>query len=299
MLQHNIKSLRQQKGMTQKQLADELHVTPQAVSRWENGEVEPSVSAIGEMAKIFDVTYDELMRGKEETLPEEEIAATTEQSAANDNKANYAPNADTQPDQPKKIVYVEAKPVLAVCEICNKPIYDGSEIVRKAHNHECICASCAQQLDRKQKQEMIEYAEKQRLLSYVLGTVISIAALGAGLYFGIKNSVPTLAIVAIVIGGICAFTFTSCVCLRNNFIEDLFWDVAEWGCVKFPGLIFSFDLDGFLWLIGMKILFWLIGLSLGILATIAALALCLPISLFVYPFALHKSYAHPEKTDKF
>ena len=285
--------------MTQKQLADELHVTPQAVSRWENGEVEPSVSAIGEMAKIFDVTYDELMRGKEETLPEEEIAATTEQSAANDNKENYAPNADAQPDQHEKIVYVEAKPVLAVCEICNKPIYDESEIVRKAHNHDCICASCAQQLDRKQKREMIEYAEKQRLLSYVLGTLISIAALGAGLYFGIKNSVPTSAIVAIIIGGICAFTFTSCVCLRNNFIEDLFWDVAEWGCVKFPGLIFSFDLDGFLWLIGMEILFWLIGLALGILATIAALALCLPISLFVYPFALHKSYAHPEKTDKF
>lgn len=285
--------------MTQKQLADELHVTPQAVSRWENGEVEPSVSAIGEMAKIFDVTYDELMRGKEETLPGEEIAATTEQSAANDNKANYAPNADAQPDQPEKIVYVEAKPVLAVCEICNKPIYDGSEIVRKAHNHECICASCAQQLDSKQKQEMIEYAQNQRLLSYVLGAIISIVALGAGLYFGIKNSVPTLAIVAIIIGGICAFTFTSCVCLRNNFIEDLFWAVAEWGCVKFPGLIFSFDLDGFLWLIGMKILFWLIGLALGILATIAALALCLPISLFVYPFALHKSYANPEETDKF
>lgn len=75
MLQHNIKLLRQQKSMTQKQLADELHVTPQAVSRWENGEVEPSVSAIGEMAKIFGVTYDELMRGKEENLPEEEIAA--------------------------------------------------------------------------------------------------------------------------------------------------------------------------------------------------------------------------------
>lgn len=77
MLQHNIKSLRLQNGLTQKQLADELHVTPQAVSRWENGEVEPSVSAIGEMAKIFNVSYDELMRGKEEDEEKEELASTS------------------------------------------------------------------------------------------------------------------------------------------------------------------------------------------------------------------------------
>lgn len=299
MLQHNIKLLRQQKSMTQKQLADELHVTPQAVSRWENGEVEPSVSAIGEMAKIFGVTYDELMRGKEENLPEEEIAATKDQPLPTESQPSDTSNNGDQAQATEKILYREAKPVLAVCKICNKPIYDGNEIVRKKHNHECICKSCSQKIDQKQKNEIIEYTKNQRLLSYVLSTAISITALGAGLYFGIKNSVPPVAIIAIVLCGICAFTFTACVCLRNNFIEDLFWAVAEWGCVKFPGLIFSFDLDGFMWLIGMKILFWLIGLVLGILATLAALALCLPISFFVYPFALRNSYVHPEKTDKF
>lgn len=33
---------REQRGMTQQDLAEKLYVTRQAVSRWENGETEPS-----------------------------------------------------------------------------------------------------------------------------------------------------------------------------------------------------------------------------------------------------------------
>ena len=63
MLSNNIKSLRMQNGLTQKELADKLHITSQAVSRWEKGEVEPSVSTIGQMAEIFGVTTDEIIGG--------------------------------------------------------------------------------------------------------------------------------------------------------------------------------------------------------------------------------------------
>lgn len=65
MLGEKIKQLRIAKGLTQKQLADKLFVTPQAVSRWEQNEVEPSVSALSELATIFDVSLDELIAGKE------------------------------------------------------------------------------------------------------------------------------------------------------------------------------------------------------------------------------------------
>ena len=61
MLSENIKTLRVKKGYTQKELADILHVTAQAVSRWENGDVEPSIGTIKEMAKIFDVSTDALL----------------------------------------------------------------------------------------------------------------------------------------------------------------------------------------------------------------------------------------------
>ena len=49
-----------EKGMTQKALAEELNVTSQAVSRWENDEVEPSISTISQMAELFDCSIDEL-----------------------------------------------------------------------------------------------------------------------------------------------------------------------------------------------------------------------------------------------
>ena len=61
MIGDNIRRLRAEKGMTQKEIADRLFVTAQAVSRWENGEVEPSLNTITELAKIFEVSVDELL----------------------------------------------------------------------------------------------------------------------------------------------------------------------------------------------------------------------------------------------
>ena len=55
MIGANIKKLRLEHGMTQKNLADKLFVSAQAVSRWENNEVEPSISTILELAKIFEI----------------------------------------------------------------------------------------------------------------------------------------------------------------------------------------------------------------------------------------------------
>lgn len=42
----NLKKLRSEKGMTQKEVAEQFNVTAQAVSRWEKGEVEPSLQTI-------------------------------------------------------------------------------------------------------------------------------------------------------------------------------------------------------------------------------------------------------------
>ena len=61
MLGENIKRLRTEKGLTQKDLADRLFVTPQAVSRWENNEAEPSVSTLSQLAKIFGIGVGDLI----------------------------------------------------------------------------------------------------------------------------------------------------------------------------------------------------------------------------------------------
>lgn len=54
----NIKTMRKQKGFTQEELASQLGVTSQAVSRWEAGNGMPDVSMIVPLAQILEVTTD-------------------------------------------------------------------------------------------------------------------------------------------------------------------------------------------------------------------------------------------------
>ena len=69
--------LRRQKGMTQEELASHMGVSPQAVSKWENDQTCPDISALPKLAKLFGVSMDELLEGKEalpavRVLPPEE-----------------------------------------------------------------------------------------------------------------------------------------------------------------------------------------------------------------------------------
>ncbi len=52
---------RKQKNYTQQQLADELGVSFQAVSKWENGTVYPSIEILPELSQIFGISIDELL----------------------------------------------------------------------------------------------------------------------------------------------------------------------------------------------------------------------------------------------
>ena len=55
-----IRSLRLQKSMTQEQLAQKLNLTPQAVSKWENGVGMPDIQLLPELSVLLGVTIDGL-----------------------------------------------------------------------------------------------------------------------------------------------------------------------------------------------------------------------------------------------
>lgn len=59
-LSMNIARLRKAKGFTQDQLAEQLGVSAQAVSKWENGQSYPDISLLPKLAEIFEVSMDEL-----------------------------------------------------------------------------------------------------------------------------------------------------------------------------------------------------------------------------------------------
>lgn len=59
-----IKKLRKEKGMTQKELADFLHITDRAVSKWERGLCAPDISLLEPLAEILGISIAELIEGK-------------------------------------------------------------------------------------------------------------------------------------------------------------------------------------------------------------------------------------------
>ena len=63
-----IAHLRKEKGLTQEELAQHMGISPQAVSKWENDQTCPDISALPKLARLFGVTVDELLEGRE-TLP--------------------------------------------------------------------------------------------------------------------------------------------------------------------------------------------------------------------------------------
>lgn len=57
-------ALRKEKGMTQKELADMLHITDKAVSKWERGIACPDTQTIPRLAEILGITVEELLNAK-------------------------------------------------------------------------------------------------------------------------------------------------------------------------------------------------------------------------------------------
>lgn len=64
-LNEKIQELRKQKGLTQEELAQILHVSRAAISKWESGRGYPNIDSLKTIAKYFSVTVDELLSSEE------------------------------------------------------------------------------------------------------------------------------------------------------------------------------------------------------------------------------------------
>ena len=59
-----IYSLRKEKGMTQAELAQQLHITDKTVSKWERGKGAPDVSLLSDLSAVFQVDLEKLLAGE-------------------------------------------------------------------------------------------------------------------------------------------------------------------------------------------------------------------------------------------
>ena len=172
----NIRKFRNEKDMTQKDLADELHCTPQAVSRWEADEVEPSIDTLKQMATLFGCSMDDLfgLESKKETIIVKE------------------------PEVVEKVVYTEAQPVLGVCDGCGKMIKDLKDYfkvdkrvrVGRGSTVKTViyCANCKKKDDEEQARikaeaeaEKRKEFETRRVHSFIWPTLLGIIFIVIGI----------------------------------------------------------------------------------------------------------------------
>ena len=56
-----LRNLREKHNLTQEQMADRLHVTRQAVSRWETGETQPNTDTLKLLSREFNLSINTLL----------------------------------------------------------------------------------------------------------------------------------------------------------------------------------------------------------------------------------------------
>jgi DNA-binding XRE family transcriptional regulator len=279
-LGEKIRSNRTRMNLTQKDLAEKVNVTAQAVSRWEQDIVEPSIGTLKQLANIFSVSLDEFLSNA--TPP---VSPPIQ---------NNAPTFNPQ--------VVDSRRSIGVCEHCNKPILEGDPIHRhrlsygrSAHTL-ILCEGCNQKREMTILNEYKRVTRKKRFWGLFWGILFG----GFFLYTSINGlQTGSLEVDSFWVGiglSYTLFAFFFTYTMKNNFIHNFFWEVTSWGFVKLPGVIFSFSIDGLLFLIAAKVILFFIGLGIALVAGFVALILSLLMAGIVFPFSITNSFINPRKT---
>lgn len=64
MLSKKLREKREEAELTQNEVAEELHVSPQSISKWERGEALPSVEFLPKLAEIYNCKIDDFFKEK-------------------------------------------------------------------------------------------------------------------------------------------------------------------------------------------------------------------------------------------
>lgn len=265
-----IAELRTANKMTQAQLGAMLNVTSQAVSKWENGLSEPDIESIKKMCQIFNISFDEFFGAV---------------------KPNDAPAESEQPKQEQQVI-------LAYCEVCDKPMSNPKEyrvsIVDGIQHTTCL--ECAAKQDeearvnkekQRQREEQARIAEGKRQLrkGMLWGIVGAVVLAAIALVTGIVINEPLVYILGTILCAYGGFTFVTQM-IWDNSVSTVFMFFLR--TLKLPGVIFTLDIDGILFLIFVKILGAIVSSLFTTLCFVVGVFVAVAYSMVLFPFALIK-----------
>lgn len=280
-----LKKLRIENNLTQKDLADQLHVTFQTVSKWENDTNEPDFSTLKELSKILNCSIEYLFSDSDEQEKKEE------------------PVEEKKEEQPVNQTVIINQVLEHACTRCKKPI-PSNEI---AIDHVCVRGagrghsaeyrndyyhkSCLDIVNREREaaklKELDENARKAKRRSFGWGIFAGIVGLGVSLPLLLiyaKTIHPAVSVVISILIGYTLFADLYCI-ISGSYIGEVFMSVSSWS-IKFPGIIFTWDLGGLKFLIVMKLLFAILGFLFGIFVLALAVSLSGALAAVSFPFIL-------------
>ncbi|MCM1195324.1 MAG: helix-turn-helix domain-containing protein [Corallococcus sp.] len=273
MLGEKISSLRKERHMSQVDLGNEVGVTYQAVSKWERNVSMPDFDMISKLAKFFDVPISYF---EEEADNEDDVDISTDTDAEN------VQNADSHTDH-----------LLGMCTVCGKYVFESNAAEQSP---KLVCQNCHNaQVEQNKREKAVKEQERQSkdsALSARFNKRSTIAVCVAGV---ISVAVFILLLVNMSkwsgIFGTGAYIATAIAGLLLMFmwIFQLFFDgivreitLSGLFFIKLPGIIFSADLDGLIFLVVMKILFFIISAVVFIGAMIVTSFVAMIVSLFTF-----------------
>ena len=241
-----IKKLRIEKGLTQKDLADQLHVTFQTVSKWEKDENEPDIATLRELAKLFGCSFDYLLSEDDEEAPKEVVEE---------------PVVKEVPVIKETIVIHQNE--MHVCARCGKDIPENelvSEDVTKKERHGRTTRTvsvgqtyyhkaCLEEVKKERAEAAARAkrakASRSKKLSFGWGIAGGIVAFVVTLLIlllapAAKEAIhPAVAVLLSILAGYGIFSMLYCI-ISGSYIGEVFVWCAGLS-IKLPGLIFSWD----------------------------------------------------------
>lgn len=288
-LGQKLKNLRNEKRLTQKDLADQLHVSFQTISKWESDINEPDIATLKELARFYGCSLDYLLN--------------------NTNDAPKKDDSDTEENKPTEIV---TKTIIVhekekhICARCGKEIPDNeltyedvtkkekhgrgaSRIVnlgRKYYHKKCLAEINKERNEKIQREkDALAASSKKKCFGWgIFAGVTSLIIALLTFFLGSYDIYSVMKVVYSVLIGYGMFAMIYCI-VCGSYIGDVFiWCATR--SVKFPGIIFSWDLDGFAFLIAMKVLFAIIGFLIGIATFFFAVIFSFLLGGISFPFIL-------------
>lgn len=266
-----IAQLRKENNMTQAELGAKLNVTYQAVSKWENDQSQPDFATMAQIAELFHVPLTIFLGGEEN---ETAVATAAAESA---------------------------EPVLGYCTVCGNAVRKDNVAQQRPV---LICKDCVE-ADARRKEEETRAAEQQkerqeqgrkwankrtRNRGLIWGGVIALVVMIlVAVFYAIGGGTAGAGIGAVLITGIFVYTFSS-----QMFWGGFIFETCLFGgkIIGTPGIIFSFDLDGFIFLIVMKVFFALLKLFIFLITFVFFAIVSILFSPFTFVPALIRVSRH-------